>query len=248
VRVVSLVPSLTEAVAHLGYADRLVGVTKFCTVGAPPHAARLRGTKNPALGAVLALKPDLVLANTEENRSDDLDALRAAGVEVLETFPHGVDDVGPLLEDLAAALGAPGAAGQAAAEVERAAAAAAARAPEMPIATLTLIWRKPWVGVGPGTFVDDLLMRCGFANVLSGWDDRYPRLDPALVLRPEVVLLPSEPYEFGDDDLPAVHELLGDVPQRFVDGRLLTWHGPSTATALRVFSDLALELDADLTR
>jgi ABC-type Fe3+-hydroxamate transport system substrate-binding protein len=243
-RAVSLVPSLTEAVAALGLADALVGVTRWCEVGAPDAARRIGGTKNPDVPAIVALAPDVVLANREENRAEDLDGLRAAGLAVHETFPRAVDDVAPMLEGLAAVLGVPGAADEAAAAVAEAAAAAVAAAPRTPVAACTLIWRKPWMAVGPDTFVDDLLRRCGFANVLAGWDERYPRLDPSLVLRPEVVLLPSEPYAFGEDDLPAVRDLLGDVPHRFVDGRILTWHGPSTAEALRTFSALAVELDA----
>jgi ABC-type hemin transport system substrate-binding protein len=246
VRVVSLVPSLTEAVAALGLADRLVGVTRYCERGAPDGAARVGGTKNPDVAAVVELAPDAVLANTEENRAEDLDALRAAGLDVVETFPRTVDDVAPLLREVAAALGDPDAGEEAARAVDEAATRADAVAPRTPVAACTLIWRKPWMAVGPDTFVDDLLRRCGFANVLAGWDERYPRLDPSLVLRPEVVLLPTEPYAFDADDLPAVRELLGDVPHRFVDGRILTWHGPSTAEALDAFSALAVELRAEL--
>ncbi len=87
-RIVSLVPSLTEAVAALGRADALVGVTRWCEIGAPDGAARIGGTKNPDVVAVVALAPDLVLANTEENRAEDLAALRAAGLAVHETFPR----------------------------------------------------------------------------------------------------------------------------------------------------------------
>jgi ABC-type Fe3+-hydroxamate transport system substrate-binding protein len=246
VRVVSLVPSLTEAVAELGLADRLVGVTDWCEVGAPAGATRVRGTKNPDLAAVLALEPDLVLANTEENRPDDLDALRAAGIAVHETFPRRVDDVAPLLAELGEVLGDAAAGQRASATVLAAAAAAARRSSGTPIAALTLIWRKPWMAVGPDTYADDLLRRSGFANVLAGWDDRYPRLEPGLHLGPQVVLLPSEPYAFGPDDREGVADLVGDVPQRFVDGRLLTWHGPATARALDVFPTLAAELRTEL--
>jgi ABC-type Fe3+-hydroxamate transport system substrate-binding protein len=229
VRVVSLVPSLTEGLAAMGLADRLVGVTDWCEVGAP--------------AAIIDLAPDLVLVNDEENRLPDVERLRAAGLEVLVTSPRTVEDVAPMLREVARALGAGEVAEPFAAEVEAGADAADAAAPRTPIAALTLIWRKPWMAVGPDTYVDDLLRRCGFANVLAGWDDRYPTLDPSLILRPEVVLLPSEPYAFSEEDVPAVRELLGDVGHRLVDGRLLTWHGPSTGRALRTFSALAAELD-----
>jgi hypothetical protein len=111
------------------------------------------------------------------------------------------------------------------------------------VAALTLIWRRPWMGVGPDTYVDDLLAACGFANVLAGWTEHYPRLAEGLLLGGEVVLLPSEPYAFGPGDVPAVRRLVGDAPRlEFVDGRLLTWHGPSTPQALRAFTQLALRL------
>lgn len=89
-RIVSLVPSTTETVAALGRADWLVGATKYCTVGAPEAVARVGGTKNPALDEIVALKPDLVLVNTEENRPPDIEELRTAGLTVHETVPTTV--------------------------------------------------------------------------------------------------------------------------------------------------------------
>lgn len=245
-RVVSLVPSLTEAVAALGAARHLVGVTRYCTVGAPDAAARVGGTKNPRVDEVLALGPDLVLANVEENRRREVEALQAAGVDVHVTYPRTVADVGPLLVDLAVRLGVPGAADALVAELDAALARAARDRPGAAVPALTLIWRKPWMGVGPNTFVDDLLDRCGFANVLAGSGERYPRLGQPPRPRPDVVLLPDEPYAFGPEDLPALHGWLGDVPHRFVDGRLLTWHGPSTARAVGTFTDLARALATTL--
>ncbi|MGH3665339.1 MAG: helical backbone metal receptor [Egibacteraceae bacterium] len=241
-RVVSLVPSLTDTVAQLGAADRLVGVTDWCVHGAPAEVPRVGGTKNPAVERIVALAPDVVLANAEENREPDLDALRTAGLDVRVTFPRTVTDVAPLLAEVAAVVGADPA--PLVADLEAAVADAARLRPRTPLAHVTLVWRRPWMALGPDTYADDLLTRCGFANVLAGWQDRYPRLDPALLLAPEVALLPSEPYAFGPDDVDGVRELLGDVAHHFVDGELLTWHGPRTATALRTFAALAAELAA----
>jgi ABC-type hemin transport system substrate-binding protein len=238
-RVVSLVPSLTELTRLLGASDRLVGVTTYCTHA---QAARVGGSKFFDPDAVLALEPDLVLANTEENHPDRLAALRASEVPVLETFPRTVGDVAPMLAEVADALGAD--ADALVAELDAALSEAEARRPATPVPALTLIWRRPWMGVGPDTYVDDLLRVCGFASVLAGAAERYPRLDASLVLGPAVVLLPSEPYAFTEADLPAVAELVGDVTHSFVDGELLTWHGPRTAAALRTFSRLAADLAA----
>ncbi|MDQ3539003.1 MAG: helical backbone metal receptor [Actinomycetota bacterium] len=239
-RIVSLVPSVTDTLAVLGAGDAVVGVTDYCVRGAPATARRVGGTKNPAVDEIVRLGPDVVVANAEENRATDLDALRAAGLDVRVTYPKSVEDVAGLLVELADVIGADAtkmvdelAAGVRAAERLR---------PALPIPTLTLVWRKPWMGLGLDTYADDLLGHCGFVNVLTGWQDRYPRLDPALVLAPDVALLPSEPYAFGADDLAPVRALLGPVPHRFVDGQLLTWHGHRTAQALRTFAALAAEL------
>ncbi len=241
-RIVSLVPSTTETVAALGCADQLVGVTKYCEVGAPAGAAIVGGTKNPALGAVVALRPDVVLVNTEENRAADIDELRARGLRVHETLPKTVIDARDVILELGALLGCDDAAKAIAADIDAALDEAQSGAPAQRVVALTLIWRRPWMAIGPDTYADDLLWRCGFANALSGYDDRYPKLEPGLMLGADVVLLPSEPYEFTDADIPAVGELVPNTPARLVDGQLLTWHGPRTADALRTFSALAAQI------
>ena len=241
-RVVSLVPSTTETVAALGRGDTLVGVTRYCTVGAPADAQRVGGTKNPDLDAIVALRPDVVLANTEENRPVDLDALRAAGLDVHETLPKTVEQARDVLLEIGEVLEATTPAAAIAAEIDAALAGAVAAAPPTRVVALTLIWRKPWMGLGPDTYADDLLWQCGFANALSGWTDRYPTLEAGLQFGADVVLLPSEPYEFGPDDLDPLRALAGATPTRFVDGELLTWHGPRTAAGLRTFSALARDL------
>ncbi len=243
-RVVSLVPSLTEAVAALGRAAWLVGVTDFCTRGAPDDAVRLRGTKNAHIDGALRLEPDLVLANPEENRAGHLDQLDAAGVGVVAPFPTTVADVDALLTELGQALEAREAADTLRADLAAARAEAAATRPVTPLSTLTLIWRKPWMGAGPATYVDDLLTACGLTNVLVGFAERYPRLEEGLMLAPQVVLLPSEPYLFGEEDVPAARTAFGAerAMVELVDGQALTWHGPRTAGALRTFSALAREL------
>lgn len=241
-RIVSLVPSVTETLAVLGLADRVVGVTRYCVHGAPDSARRVGGTKNPDLAAIIDLAPDLVVTNTEENRPPDIAALREAGLAVLETFPRTVAEVTPMLVELAAACGADnGPVDELVAEIDAALADAGDRRPATGVPALTLIWRKPWMAVGAGTYVDDLLATCGLRNVVGDLEERYPRVDAGTLAgrRPAVVILPSEPYAFGDKDVPALRELLGDAQLDFVDGELLTWHGHRTSEALRHFSALA---------
>lgn len=246
-RVASLVPSLTETVAALGCGDRLVAVTRYCDRGAPETAARLGGTKNPDIAAILALDCDVALANTEENRPADLDALRAQGVQVVETFPRSVADVPGMVSQVAVAVGAPmAAAARLGDDIETARREALARRPARPLRTLTLVWRRPWMALGAGTYAADLLACCGFTTVVDRGEDRYPRIAagaPELHAL-DVVLLPSEPYAFSEADVPAVRELGGEAPAVLVDGRLLTWHGAATAAALRTFSALARELSS----
>ena len=253
-RLVSLVPSVTEAVAAFGASDALVGVTEWCWVGAPEHAAKVGGTKNPSIAKIAALRPDLVIVNQEENRREDAEALRAAGIDVLVQFPRTVADVPDMLRELGAVVGREAEADAFAQEVEH---VLGEPVPAPAISALTLIWRKPWMAVGPGTYADDLLTLCGFANVLTDATDPYPKVqceqfsrDIARTvhceqegredLAPEVVLLPTEPYEFSSKDFPAVRDLVGERPAlEIVDGQLLTWHGVRTATALRHFRALA---------
>jgi ABC-type Fe3+-hydroxamate transport system substrate-binding protein len=245
VRVVSLVPSLTDLAAQLGVPP--VGVTGWCTDGAPADAARIGGTKNPDVQKVVALRPDVVLANTEENRAEDLDRIREAGCTVEETYPRTVPEAAAMIRRVGAVLDRAGAAEPLAAEVDAALAETAWPADRERLVALALVWRKPWMGLGPRTYASDLLERCGFANALAGWgggeDADYPRLDASTAFGADVCLLPSEPYAFTDADLPAVAELVGDgVDVVLVDGQALTWHGPRSAAALRTFRALAGDL------
>ncbi|GAA4129833.1 helical backbone metal receptor [Nocardioides fonticola] len=225
-RVVSLVPSITEALADLpGVA--LVGATDWCTHPADLDArgvVRVRGTKNPDLAAIRALAPDVVIANKEENRELDVRRLRADGVRVEVTDIATVPDAITTYESLCdTVLG-----------VERPAwlgRAAELWCGELPPVTRTVaipIWRDPWMVVGGDTFTSDLCRRLGWANVFAD-AERYPRVEVAEIeaRRPDVVLLPDEPYVFTPDDGP---EAFG-VPTEHVSGRLLTWYGPSLLEA-----------------
>ncbi|WP_031015042.1 helical backbone metal receptor [Streptomyces sp. NRRL F-5727] len=237
-RVVSLVPSLTEAVAVTA-PGLLVGATDWCTHPAGLDVARIGGTKNPDVPAVLALRPDLVLANEEENRAADLDALREAGAEVLVTEIRTLDQGLTALGEVLAACGAPrrprwlAEAEEAWAGVEPVADGVTAVVP---------IWRRPWMVLGRDTFAGDLLARLGVRNLYADHPERYPKvpLGELTGARPELVVLPDEPYRFTAADGP---EAFPGAAAALVDGRMLTWYGPSLARAPRV---LARELRAAL--
>ncbi|MFF8512502.1 helical backbone metal receptor [Streptomyces sp. NPDC015492] len=227
-RVVSLVPSLTEAVAVTA-PGLVVGATDWCSHPAGLGAARIGGTKNPDVHAIAGLRPDLVLANEEENRAADLAELRAAGLDVLVTGIRTLDEGFSELERVLAACGAP----RRPRWLDDAEAAWAAVAPERECTAVVPIWRRPWMVLGRDTFAGDLLARLGVRNLYADHPERYPRLplDELRAAAPDLVVLPDEPYRFTPDDGP---EAFPGTAAALVDGRHLTWYGPSLVEAPRV--------------
>ncbi len=224
-RVVSIVPSLTEAVAATA-PGLLVGATDWCTHPADLPVTRVRGTKNPDVAGIVALRPDLVVANAEENRPPDLDALRTAGVAVYVTDVRTLDGAFASLRRMLAACGLAVPAWLADAE----AAWAALPEPARRRRAVVPIWRRPWMAVGRDTFTGAVLARLGVDNALADDPQRYPRIDPAALPRHDLVVLPDEPYAFTADDGPEAFA----APSVLVSGRLLTWYGPSLGDAARV--------------
>ncbi len=232
-RIVSLVPSLTEAIAATR-PETLVGATDWCTHPAGLDVPRVRGTKNPDRRAIADVSPDLVVVNQEENRELDVQRLRAAGVPVWVTVIETVDEAIASMKrlfDVALGWGVPAWL----TEVEKA--FAEPQNSGTPTRVAVPIWRDPWMVVGPRTYTHDLLERLGYANAFGddpdGTADRYPHTDAALIdeaERVDVVLLPDEPYVFTPDDGP---EAFTQVPTRLVSGRLLTWYGPAMLEVTR---------------
>ncbi len=232
-RVVSLVPSLTEAVAET-VPDALVGATDWCTHPAGLDVVRVGGTKNPDVVRVVALRPDLVVANAEENRAADLDVLRAQGIQVLVTDMETVPAAIAQLRDLLTVLGA-----QQVSWLDAAERAWASPLTGRRVRAVVPIWRRPWMALGRDTFAGDVLARLGVDNVLAGHAERYPRVDVDSLPPHELVVLPDEPYAFAAHDGP---EAFGG-PCALVSGRHLTWYGPSLVEARGV---LAAQLAAAL--
>jgi ABC-type Fe3+-hydroxamate transport system substrate-binding protein len=234
-RVVSLVPSLTEAVAASA-PGLVVGATQWCTHPAGLAVERVGGTKNPDVERVLALRPDVVLANEEENRAADLEALRAAGVAVwvteIRSVPQAFVELDRMLTE-ACGLSRPAwldAAEAAWADVGHGAFGGEVRRGVVPI------WRRPWMVLGRDTFAGDVLRRLGVENVYAGHGERYPKvpLEELRAQAADVVVLPDEPYAFSASDGP---EAFPGVPAALVSGRHLTWYGPSLVEAPRVLRE-----------
>jgi ABC-type Fe3+-hydroxamate transport system substrate-binding protein len=228
-RIVSLVPSTTETLFALGVGEQVVGVTDFCIRPAelPPRVARIGGTKTPNVAAIRALAPDLVLANQEENRREDVAAL-AEFTRVEVAYPRTVAQAAADILGLGQLVGAEERAAAIAAEIE--AGAAAVKRLARPHRFVYLVWRRPWMAAGLDTFVDAFLALGGGRNVVLAREGRYPQVDlPILGARaPDVVLLPDEPYPFEDRHIAEVAEGMGPAyfsRCRLVSGDNYCWHG-----------------------
>jgi len=206
-------------------------------VGSKPKVGR---EKDPDLARILALSPDLVIANIEENRRDVVETLRARGVPVWVTFPRTVGEGIALIRELGEVTGAGEAAESLARPIETRHAetirlAGGCRA----VRVFCPIWRDPYMTINRDTYVHDVLATCGGANVFADRAERYPTVTLAEVAgaAPEVILLPDEPYRFRKVHL-ADFEPLADTPAvrggriYFVDGKLLSWYGRRIGEAL----------------
>lgn len=232
-RVVSLVPSLTEALASV-HPERLVGATEWCTHPEDLDVVRVRGTKNPDLRAIRDLEPDLIIANKEENRALDVTRLREAGSAVwvtdIRTVPAAIASLQRLF-DIALSWERP-------AWLDDAEQQWVGELPPVSKRIAIAIWRDPWMVVGSDTFTGDLVRRLGWKNVYADHPQRYPSLslEELDAAGADVVFLPNEPYEFNETDGP---EAFNSTPTRLVSGRLLTWYGPSLVDAARLAVDIA---------
>ena len=202
-----------------------MAVTRFCD---QPGLRTVGGTKNPDVSAIVGLEPDLVVMDEEENRREDADALVAAGLRAHATAVRGLGDVDRELDALADALGVRRP------EAERVAFESMAIEADAPPARRAFvpIWRRPWMTINGDTYGASLLSRLGVANVFADAVEHYPTvtLDEVAVRRPELVLLPSEPYVFATRHRVELEPVQAEI--RFVDGRDLFWWGARTPVAL----------------
>jgi ABC-type Fe3+-hydroxamate transport system substrate-binding protein len=228
-RIVSLVPSLTEALFAFGLEQHIVGITAYCVEPQPQVRTKVSigGTKNPDLETILQLAPDLVVANVEENRREDIEFLQSQGISVFICFPQTVVEAMVTLRALAQATRAEAQASPVLARINSAyEETKALTTGRRRVRVFCPIWKHPWMTINQDTFIHDMLEICGGTNVfaererrfplaadlgqqpewevtrVTGRDRRYPRvsLDEMAGLLPEVILLPDEPYRFSDAD------------------------------------------------
>ena len=211
-RVVSLVPSMTETLLAWGLTP--VACTRFCE---QPTLTHVGGTKDPDVAAIVALDPDLVLMDREENRLEDAEALAAAGLVVHATHVTAYEEVSAQMEEVRRLL-----------RMDPLPAVARAPANVAPLLTAFIaIWRRPWMTCGGGTYGSTLLASIGIENVYDTSESNYPQVGLADVAsrNPDLVLLPSEPYRFAARHAAEISASVPGAAVHFVDGQDLFWWG-----------------------
>jgi ABC-type Fe3+-hydroxamate transport system substrate-binding protein len=239
VRIVSLCPSLTELVFDLGRGEDLAGVTKFCVHPADGVRAieTVGGTKTPRVERILELRPDLVLLNEEENRIEDADRLREAGLTCHVSFPRTVVETAAMVRSIGAAIERSGEAETIARDIEERARRVRQAARERePVRFAYMIWREPLMSVSADTFISDLLSIAGGENVFADRPKRYPVVTPDEMAHaaPHAVFLSTEPFPFREEHIDEISRHTGLAPElfRIVDGELLSWHGSRTPAGI----------------
>jgi ABC-type Fe3+-hydroxamate transport system substrate-binding protein len=234
-RIISLCPSLTELVFALDRGEDLVGITDYCVHPAEGVRGieRVGGTKNPRVGRIIELAPDLVLLNEEENRIADTLTLEAAGLRCHATLPRNPDETAAMVRSIGEWLERPAEAEIVAREIEdRSSRVRREAAGRRPVRFAYLIWRRPWMTVNADTFAHSLLAQAGGENVFAARRERYPEISVESLAEadPELVLLGTEPFPFDETDIDELASETGLSRDRFqiVDGEYLSWHGSRT--------------------
>ena len=241
-RIISLVPSVTETLFELGLGDQIVAVTRWCT--RPAHGVaskpKVGGTKNPKIDEIVSFEPDLVILDCDENRREDAEALENSGIKTLSVFPKTIEGSLALLRKFAEIFAVNSRVQEWINEIQE------RRAKLQPkrFQSLILIWRSPYITVNFDTYVHSAAQMFGFDNVFASHNDRYPRLTPEQIAgtNPECVLFPDEPYPFRPKHVDMFKQQFPQLKavqtNRLLtfDGTYLAWHGYGTLRALREFA------------
>lgn len=238
VRLVSLVPSTTETLFALGRGDALVGYTRFCVHPRDKITPEkwIGGTKNPKIDNIIALHPDRVLANREENRREDIEALEAAGIPVWVAEPRTVAEAIEDIRTTGILVGRGDEGHRLATDIEGIMSTQRTNVPTQTVAYL--IWRDPYMAAGQETFITNMLAQGGFTNPFAG---RYPEVNLDDLRAVDRIFLASEPFPFAEkhrDELIALGVPAAKV--QLVDGELLSWHGVRLREGLPYLKSLAL--------
>ncbi len=223
-RIVSIVPSQTELLFYLGLDEQIIGITKFCVHPADKvkKVAKIGGTKQLDFEKIEALRPDLIIANKEENERSQVE-------ELMNICPVWISDIANFAEALDM-IERVGALTGKTAEAKNLTETISRQFENLEITAsgkrvIYLIWRKPYMAAGKGTFIDDMLQRCGFINVVT--QERYPEINAETLknLNPDVILLSSEPYPFSQKHIEEFRVITPHAKVKLVDGEMFSWYG-----------------------
>ena len=230
-KIVSLVPSLTELLFDLGLGKRVVGRTRFCIH--PEEQINdvpiIGGTKNPNLEKIHALEPDLIIANREENRKEDIEKLEDDGLNVMVTEISTIDEALFVIHDIGWSCDVKEKTKSLIQKIQEKM-ANTAKFPELTAAYL--IWRDPWMSVGHDTYIHSVMEHYNLNNVYSG-STRYPKttLHEISLKKPDVILLSSEPYPFKEKHIKEVGDACPGSDILLVNGEWFSWYGSRMLTA-----------------
>ncbi len=236
-RIISIVPSQTELLFYLGLDDEIAGITKFCT---HPHnkalsKTKIGGTKQLNIELIKELQPDLIIANKEENEQSQVE-------ELMDVCPVWISDIA----DLPGALNMIKGVGEVVGRTEQAKALSQSIVNEfnklgntaLNLRVAYLIWRKPYMAAGTGTFIDSMLQVCGLTNAFK--QQRYPEVSAEMLIDadPDVVLLSSEPYPFGEKHIAEIKRIVPRAKIILVDGEMFSWYGSRLLLAPAYFTSV----------
>jgi len=225
----------------LGLNEEIVGITKFCV---HPHdkfksTPKVGGTKQLDIAQIKTLKPDLIIANKEENERSQVEALMA----VCPVWISDISDLGgaiDMIEKVGALAGKGDRAKALTAQINQQFSKIAIQ--QSRLKTAYFIWRKPYMVAGKGTFINDMLLKCGLVNVFE--TERYPEVSTEMLIaaNPDVVLLSSEPYPFKEKHIKELKVILPAATIQLVDGEMFSWYGSRLLHAPAYFEALQAEL------
>ncbi|MCP4726215.1 MAG: cobalamin-binding protein [bacterium] len=249
-RIVSFICSVTETLFELGLDNRIIGRTNYCIHPAikVEEVQKIGGPKNPDIDLILSMKPDLLIANIEENEKKDIEILEGSGIPVYVTYPRTVKESRDLIKILGEITGTVDKASllceKAGREIESVVqkVKTVSKKPRV----VYLIWRKPFMTVNRDTYINDLIDFCGGINIFADSNDRYPviNLEEIIESKPDVIFFPSEPFPFKEkhtrefrefNEIPAV----SNTDLRLVDGEMFSWFGYRIIPGLKyIFTEM----------
>jgi ABC-type Fe3+-hydroxamate transport system substrate-binding protein len=238
-RIVSLVPSQTELLFHLGLGDRVVGITKFCIHPIEWYntKSRVGGTKDVDFEKVKSLNPDLIIGNKEENERSNIEDLKSiAPVWMSDIFT--LEDALEMILKLGKLVGAEKKSIEISSKIQtnfEYFEVKKSKFNKRP-SVLYLIWKKPYIAVGKNTFIDNMLSRCGFENSIT--EERYPEINFETTNEPDFIFLSSEPYPFKENHISELQMVFPKAKISLVDGEMFSWYGSRLIEAPKYFESL----------